>query len=100
MTDNFRPTFRIRSTESNDSVILEVSDPAYPSDFIPLVKDGIDVACYEIMEVYNAVYGDARFFRDWEHAQSFYENERWFGDDEVDIDFDNDEFGWTEVEDG
>ena len=96
--DNFKPTFRIKPTASKESVVLEVADPDNSDDFIPLVKDGIDVACYEIMEVYNAEYGDNRFFRDWEHAQSYYENEQWLGDDELGISLDDD-FEWDEEDD-
>ena len=93
--DNFKPVFKIRVTPSKDLVVLEVSDPDNPEDFIPLIKDAVDVACYEIIEVYNAEEGDTRFFRDWNHAQSYYANEQWVGDDELDIDLDDD-FDWSE----
>lgn len=94
---NFKPVFKIRVTPSKDLVVLEVSDPNDPEDFIPLIKDAVDVACYEVMEVYNAEEGDARFFRDWEHAKSYYGNEQWLGDDELGISLDD--FEWDDEDD-
>lgn len=93
---NFKPYFTIKPTDGM-SVILEIVNPDDRSESIMLVKDGVDSACYEVMEVYNAVEGDYRQFRDWEHAYSFYENESWVGDDELDIDFGDDL--WEETED-
>jgi hypothetical protein len=49
------------------------------------------------MEVYNAEEGDARFFRDWEHAKAYYGNEQWLGDDELGISLDD--FEWDDEDD-
>jgi len=75
MTSKFIPNYMIRPMPDSDKVNLRVINPDDPNDYVSLVKDGIDGACYEIIEAHNSQIGDPNFFYEWDDAVVFYEEE-------------------------
>jgi len=94
MSNKFIPNYLIRPVPGSDQVNLRVINPSDPNDYISILKDGVEGACYEIIEAYNSTIGDPNFFYEWDNAVAHYEPE----DDD---DWDTDDFGdlWADDED-
>lgn len=75
MTTKFVPHYLIRPIAGSDQVNLRIINPTDANDYVSLVRDGAEEACYEIMESYNSQIGDPNFFYDWNDTVVFYEDE-------------------------
>jgi hypothetical protein len=86
MSTKFIPNYLIRPVPGSDQVNLRIINPTDPNDYVSLLRDGVEGACYEVIEAYNSTIGDPNFFYEWDEAVAFYEKE---SDEDWDDDFDD-----------
>jgi hypothetical protein len=94
MSTKFIPNYMIRPVAGSDQVNLRIINPSDPNDYISLLKDGVEGACYEVIEAHNSQIGDPNFFYEWNDAVVFYEE-----DELSQYDADEDDFDWDSDDD-
>lgn len=99
MNLKFNPNYMIRPVAGSEKVNLRVINPDDPNDYISILADDVEVACYKILEAYNASIGDPNFFYEWDDVVMFYDNEEASADESLwdeewgqEYDYDNDEY--------